>query len=76
MLGLCEAKLGDNKAALDHIERGCAMEGGNDPRLRPAMLFTEGNLLLEAEQFGKAQEVLDSLARDGAEQDEFIVALG
>src|SRR5215471_18791082 len=28
MLGLCEAKLGD-KAALEHIERGRAMEGGN-----------------------------------------------
>jgi hypothetical protein len=75
MLGLCEAKFGDNKSALDHIERGRAM-GGNDPRIRPVMLFTEGNWLLEAGQFGKAQDVLDSLAREGAEQDEFIVALG
>jgi tetratricopeptide (TPR) repeat protein len=76
MLGLCEAKLGDNKAALDHIERGRSMNGDNDPRLRPVILFTEGNLLLDAGQFGKAQDVLDSLARDGAEQDEFITALG
>jgi predicted Zn-dependent protease len=76
MLGLCEAKQGDKESALDHIERGRAMEGGNDSRLRPVMLFTEGNLLLEAGQFGKAQDVLDGLARDGAEQDEFIVALG
>jgi tetratricopeptide (TPR) repeat protein len=76
MLGLSEAKLGDNKAALEHIERGRAMDGGNDPRLRPVMLFTEGVLLLEAGQFGKAQEVLDSLARDGAGQDEFLVTLG
>jgi tetratricopeptide (TPR) repeat protein len=76
MLGLCETKLGDNKAALDHIERGRSMNGDNDPRLRPVMLFTEGNLLLDAGQFGKAQDVLDSLARDGAEQDEFITPLG
>jgi predicted Zn-dependent protease len=76
MLGLSEAKLGDSKAALEHIERGRAMDGGNDSRLRPVMLFTEGNLLLEVGEFGKAQEVLDSLARDGAEQDEFITALG
>src|SRR5438309_10973292 len=76
MLGLCEAKLGESKAALADIERGRAMDGGQDPRLRPVMLFTEGKLLLEAGQFGKAQEVLDALARDGVEQDEFIVALG
>jgi predicted Zn-dependent protease len=76
MLGLCEAKLGENKAALNHIERGRSMDGGNDPQIRPVMLFTEGNLLLDAGEFGKAQEVLDSLARDGAGQDEFIIALG
>ena len=76
MLGLCEAKLGNNKAALGHIERGRAIDGGNDPRIRPVMLFTVGSLLLEAGEFGKAQEELDSLARDGAAQDEFITVLG
>jgi hypothetical protein len=55
MLGLREAKLGENKAALDHIERGREVEGGNDAQTRAVMLFTDGKLLLDAGQFGKAR---------------------
>lgn len=76
MLGLCEAKLGRNEAALRHIEAGGALGGAEDPQLRRVMLFTKGTLLLAAGQFGKAQDVLGALARDGSDRDELILALG
>jgi len=77
MLGLAEAKLGQNpEAALRHINTGWRLGAGKEPQLRRVLLFTEGSLLLARGEFGKAQETLDVLARDGAEEEELILALG
>jgi tetratricopeptide (TPR) repeat protein len=75
MLGLCEAKLG-RAEALDHLERSRRLRAGGDPQVRRVALFTEGTLRLEAGEFSKAQELLDAVAREGAAQEELIVALG
>jgi predicted Zn-dependent protease len=76
MLGLCEAKLGKSAAALKNIQRGQELGGGGDPKLRPVMLFTQGSLLLEAGDFGKAQEALDDVARDSGPEPGLVTALG
>ncbi len=76
MLGLCEAKLNRGQEALAHLEKARALGAGGETSLRRVILYTEGMLLLGAGEFGKAQEVLDLLARDGANQDEVILALG
>ena len=76
MLGLSEAKLGRNGDALKHIEKGWALGAGGDESLRRVLLFTRGTLLLAAGEFSKAQEALDLLAHEGADQEELIDALG
>lgn len=76
MLGLCEAKLGRDRDALQHLEKGRTLGVGGDQSLRHVMLYTEGTLLLAAGEFGKAQETLDLLVREGADQQELTVALG
>lgn len=76
MLGLCEAKLGRDGDALQHLQKGRALGVGGDERLRRVMLYTEGTLLLAAGEFSKAQEALDLLAREGADQEELMDALG
>lgn len=76
MLGLCEAKLGRGTEALRHFERGQRRGMAHVADLKKVMLFTQGALLLESGEFGKAQEALDALARDGANQDELFDSLG
>jgi len=76
MLGLCEAKLGRDREALQHLEKGRTLGVGGDDSLRRVMLFTEGTLLLAAGEFAKAQEPLDVLAHEGAHQEELTDALG
>jgi len=76
MLGLCEAKLGRRATALRHLGQGRKIGLVHAENLEQVMLFTQGMLLLEAGEFGPAQEALDALARGGAEQDELVVPLG
>jgi len=76
MLGLCEAKLGRDGDALQHLEKGRTLGVGGDQSLRHVMLYAQGTLLLAAGEFSKAQEALDLVARDGADQAELIDALG
>ncbi len=76
MLGLCEAKLGQNQAARRHIEAGRKLGIGENPELRRVMLYTQGTLLLAEGNFAGAQDTLGTLARDGVEQEELILALG
>jgi tetratricopeptide (TPR) repeat protein len=79
MLGLSEAKLHQNAAALQHLRDGRKLGIPDDPQLRQVMLFTSGTLWLERGvrgDFESAQEVLDTLAREGVESDELTQALG
>jgi tetratricopeptide (TPR) repeat protein len=76
MLGLCEAKLGRNQDALRHIGAGRNLGIGDNPGLRPVMLYTEGTLLVAAGEFGAAQSTLGLLAREGVDSEELIVGLG
>jgi len=76
MLGLSEAKLGRDREALQHLEKGRTLGVGGDRSLRQVMLYTQGTLLLGAGEFAKAQEALDLLAREGADREELIDALG
>ena len=76
MLGLCEARLGRDRDALQHLEKGGTLGVGGDESLHRVMLYTQGTLLLAAGEFSKAQEALDLLARAGADQDELMDALG
>jgi tetratricopeptide (TPR) repeat protein len=76
MLGLSEAKLGRRGDALEHIEKGRALGAGGDESLRRVLLYTQGTLLLAAGEFSKAQEALDLLAHEGADQEELMDALG
>ena len=76
MLGLCDAKLGRDRDALQHLDKGRTLGVGGDESLRRVMLYTQGTLLLAAGEFGKAQDALDLLAREGANQDDLMDALG
>lgn len=76
MLGLSEAKLGRRAEALRHLAVGRSLGFTNDASIRHVVLFTEGTLRLESGEFGKAEEALETLAREGAAQEELIVALG
>ncbi|HUE02095.1 MAG TPA: tetratricopeptide repeat protein [Bryobacteraceae bacterium] len=76
MLGLCEAKLGRDRDALEHLQKGRALGVAGDQSLRRVMLYTQGTLLLRVGEFNKAQKTLDLLAREGADQEELLDALG
>jgi tetratricopeptide (TPR) repeat protein len=75
MLGLSEFELGQDAAALKHIQEGKSIGIAQSPQLRRVMLYHEGVLLLRARRFENAQTVLDSLSRDGAD-DDVLLALG
>jgi len=76
MLGLCEFKLGRHSDALEHIQQGRRLGAGDEPQLRPVMLYHEGLLLLGKGDFERAQETLGLLSGDGVESEELITALG
>jgi tetratricopeptide (TPR) repeat protein len=76
MLGLCEAKLGRGGEAIEHLGAGLQRGVGDSVELRRVALYTEGRLLVERGDFGRAQETLALVARDGVESDELIEALG
>jgi tetratricopeptide (TPR) repeat protein len=80
MLGLCEAKLGKNTGALEHLRAGRKLGVPNDPQLRNVMLYTLGTLWLERGEdrggFDYAQEALDSIAREGVDSEDLTEALG
>jgi predicted Zn-dependent protease len=76
MLGLSEAKIERNQDALQHLKRALALGIAADPNLGRVVLYTRGTLLLNAGEFGQAQDTLDTLAREGADQQELLLALG
>jgi tetratricopeptide (TPR) repeat protein len=76
MLGLCEFRLGQQDAALTHLQRGRALGVSADAQLRHVALYHEGLLLLAKSEFERAQEALRSVSADGVESDDLTVALG
>lgn len=76
MLGLAEAKSSQGQDALKQLQQALAMGVASDPNLGPVVLYTQGTLLLDGGAFDQAQEALDTLARQGADQPELLVALG
>jgi tetratricopeptide (TPR) repeat protein len=76
MLGLCEFELGQDAGALRDIQKGKQLGVLQDSQLRQVMLYHEGILLLRKSNFEGAQEVLDSLSREGAKGNDLILAMG
>lgn len=76
MLGLCEFRLGRHADALEHIRRGRRLGAGDEPQLRPVMLYHEGLLLLGKGDFERAQETLGLLGAEGVGGEELTTALG
>jgi tetratricopeptide (TPR) repeat protein len=76
MLGLCEARMDHGQDALKHLQKALSMGVAEDPNLGRVVLYTEGTLLLNIGEFGRAQDIFDRLARQGADQQELLVALG
>jgi tetratricopeptide (TPR) repeat protein len=76
MLGLCEFRLGQQDAALTHLQRGRALGVSADAQLRHVALYHEGLLLLAKSEFERAQEALRSLSADGVDSDDLTLALG
>jgi tetratricopeptide (TPR) repeat protein len=76
MLGLSEFKLGRYNDALKHIQQGRQLGITDNPNLRKVMLYHEGLLLLDKEDFETAQKTLGSLSREGVENEDLIAALG
>jgi Flp pilus assembly protein TadD len=77
MLGLSEAKLNQNQKAMTHLAQALILGVGDEANMHQVVLFTQANLLLYAGAFGRAQELLDQLAKERNNvDDELLVALG
>lgn len=77
MLGLAEARLGENKSALAHLSQALTLGVGDEANMRHVVLFTQANLLLTKGEFGRAQKILDQLLQEGVKpDDDFLIALG
>lgn len=76
MLGLCEARLGQDAAALRHLAQGRKLGLRNDPAFARVVWFNEGWLFLRQGQFAAAQERFESLVRDGVPARQIAFPLG
>ncbi len=77
MLGLSEARLGQNQPALAHLSQALNFGVGDEANMRHVVLFTQANLLLTQGDFGRAQKVLDQLVQERVNpDDDFLIALG
>jgi tetratricopeptide (TPR) repeat protein len=77
MLGLSEAKLNQNQPALTHLGQALSLGVGDQANMRHVVLFTQADLLLAAGAFGRAQELLDQLAKESNHADQaLLIALG
>lgn len=76
MLGLCEFELGQDAAALKHIEQAKTLDISTNPQLRLVLLYHDGVLLLRAGKFQSAQTVFDGLCQDSVPADDVIKSLG
>ena len=76
MLGLCEYQLGRYDDALGHIYRARKIGLLNNPDLIRVMIYHEGLLLLLKGEFETAYQRFGTLAYDGMNNEELIIALG
>lgn len=77
MLGLSEARLGENEPALSHLSQALTLGVGDQANMRHVVLFTQANLLLTKGDFGRSQKILDQLARERVNADaDFLLSLG
>jgi tetratricopeptide (TPR) repeat protein len=76
MLGLCEYELGEDDAALKHLEQAKTLDISENPQLRLVLLYHDGLLLLRANRFQAAQTSLGALCLDSIPNDEALKALG
>ena len=76
MLGLCEFELGNDNAALRHIEEGKELGSNPDPQFQEVMLYHEGVLLSRKGKFNRAGEIFSQLSQQGVQNDELTLSLG
>lgn len=76
MLGLCEFELGNDDAALKHIEEGKQLGVNPDEQFQQVMLYHEGVLLSRKGKFNRAGEILSKLSKQGVQSDDLIFSLG
>lgn len=76
MLGLCEFELGQDAAALKHLQAGKELGVSTNPQLRMVTLYHEGLLLLRAGQFKAAQASLMSVCAREMQPDDVLQSLG
>lgn len=77
MLGLSEAKLNYSQPAQSHFAQALTLGLDDEANLRQVVLFTQANLLLSDGSFGRAQELLDQLAKERSNvDDDLLIALG
>lgn len=76
MLGLCEFELGQDEAALKHLEQAKNLDISTNQQLRRVVMYHYGILLLRAGKFQAAQTVLGGLCLDSVPDGEAIKNLG
>ena len=76
MLGLSEFELGQDAAALRHLEEAKRLQVSTNPQLRLVMLYHDGILLLRAGKYQSAETSLGALCRDEVPNDDVVKALG
>src|ERR1700730_669028 len=76
MLGLCEFEMGQEEAALKNIQAAEKLGVAQNSQLFQVMLYHEGVLLLRKAKYEHAQEVLQQLCRNGAENADIVRSLG
>lgn len=76
MLGLCEFKLEKYDDALAHLREGLRLGVDSAPQIKNVALYHVGLLLLAKGEYENAHETLASLAREGVDDDNLVVAIG
>jgi tetratricopeptide (TPR) repeat protein len=76
MLGLCEFELGQDDAALKHIEEGKSLGVATNPQLRHVAIYHEGVLLRRKGRFESAQTALGQLCVDGVQSPGLYIDMG
>ena len=76
MLGLCEFELGNDDAALKHIEEGKQLGVNPEPQFQQVMLYHEGVLLSRKGRFNSAGEIFSELSKQGVQSEDLTFSLG
>jgi len=76
MLGLCEFELGQEKAALEHLQAGRSLGVADDAQLQEVALYHEGVLLLRGGQYKLAQATFGAVCQADSASDAVLDGLG